>query len=83
VSVSFDEPRCVVEFGPSSDSLAEVVDGVVEIGPEALLFQGADEPFGTAVGFGFADEGGIVCDSEPCDGADEVPGPVLGSLVVS
>jgi hypothetical protein len=78
-----DEPLVVVELGPGSDGLAEVVDGVIQLGPQALLFEGADEPFGTAVGFGLADEGGIVCDAEPGDRSDEVVGPVLGSPVVT
>ena len=82
MSVASDEPLCVVELGPSNDGSAEIVDAVVEVGPEALFFQGADEPFGTAVGFRFADEGGVVSDTEPGDRADEVPGPVLGSPVV-
>jgi len=51
VLVALDEPLVVVELGPCSDGLAEVVDGVVELGPEALFFEGSDEPFGAAVGF--------------------------------
>ena len=34
VSVPLDEPLGVVELGPGSDGLAEVVDGVVQLGPE-------------------------------------------------
>jgi len=40
VAVALDEPFVVVGLGPGRDSLAEVVDGVVQFGPEALLFEG-------------------------------------------
>jgi len=83
VPVASDEPLGVVELGPSGDGLAEVVDGVMQFGPQALFFEGADEPFGAAVGFGLTHEGGIVCDAEPGDRPDEVAGPVLGSPVVT
>lgn len=73
-----DEPLGVVELGPGGDGLAELVDGVVELGPEALLFQCSDEPFGAAVGFGLPDVGGVVCDAEPGDRPEEMLRPVLG-----
>src|SRR5690606_41328839 len=69
--LALDEPFVVVGLGPGRDSLAEVVDGVVRFGPEALLFEGADEPFGAAVGFWLTNEGGVVSDTEPGDRPQE------------
>lgn len=83
MAVAADEPFGVVELGPGGDSLAEFVDGVMQLGPEALLFECADESFGTSVGFGFANERGVICDPEPVDRPEEVFRPVLGSPVVS
>ena len=83
MSVALDEPFVVVGLGPGRHRLAEVVDGVMQLGPEALFFEGADEPFGAAVGFGFSDVGGVVCDAEPGDRPQEVAGAVLGSPVVT
>src|SRR5690606_9480460 len=64
-------------------SLAEVVDGVVQFGPEALRFEGADEPFGAAVGFWLTNEGGVVSDTEPGDRPQEVLRAVLRAPVMA
>ena len=83
MAVALDEPFVVVGLGPGRDSLAEVVDGVVQFGPEALLFEGADEPFGAAVGFWLTNEGGVVSDTEPGDRPQEVLRAVLRAPVMA
>jgi len=50
VAVSLDQPRVVVTVDEAADGLAQLVDGVVQLDPQALLFEGADPSFGAAVG---------------------------------
>ena len=81
--MALDEPLRVVGVGPGSDGVAELIDGVMQLGPQALFFEGADEAFGAAVGLGLTDVGGVVGEAEPGNGAQEVVGAVLGSPVVT
>src|SRR4249919_1537371 len=60
VALSFDQPLGVLELDEVGDSLAEVVEVVVEPGPEALLLEGLDPAFGAAIGLGFTDVGRVV-----------------------
>jgi len=83
VSQTLDEPFGVVELAEGGHGLTQVIDVLVGLGPEALLLQGADEPFGHAVALRLADEGGIVGDAEPAERALEVVGPVLAAPVVT
>jgi hypothetical protein len=81
--VSLDQPRGVVAVDEAADGLAQLLDGVVQLDPQALLLEGADPAFGAAVGFRLAQERGIVGDAEPADRAQEVARAVLGSPVVA
>jgi hypothetical protein len=83
VAVPLDEPLGVVELDEVGDGVAEVVEVVVEPGPQALFFEGLDPSFGAAVGLGFAEVGGVVGDAEPAQRALEVDRPVLASPVVA
>jgi len=40
--VPLDQPRGVVTDDEAADGLAQLIDGVVQLNPEALLLQGAD-----------------------------------------
>ena len=55
VPVPFDEPFGVVQLGELVNGLAQLVDGGVGPGPQALFLQGADEALGAPVGFGLPD----------------------------
>ena len=74
-----DQPLGVVGVDEDGHRLAELVDGVVQLGPQALLFQGADPAFGAAVGLRLAQEGGVVGDAQPADRSQEVARAVLRS----
>jgi hypothetical protein len=50
VAVSADQPLGVVGLDEAAYGLAELVDAVVQLCPQALLFEGADPAFGAAVG---------------------------------
>jgi hypothetical protein len=58
-----DQPRGVVAVDEAAYGLAQLVDGVVQLRPQALLLQGADPPFGAAIGLWLAQEGGVVGDA--------------------
>jgi hypothetical protein len=66
VAVSADQPLGVVgldELGldEPGDGLAELVDGVVQLRPQALFLEGADPALGgAAVGLRLAQEGGVI-----------------------
>jgi hypothetical protein len=72
VTQEVDEPLGVVELGEGGHGLVQVVDVVVELGPESLLFEAADEAVCSAVALGLAHIGDVVFDPEPGRGADEV-----------
>jgi hypothetical protein len=78
-----DQPLGVVGVDEAGHGLAELVDSVVQLRPQALLLQGADPAFGAAVGLRLAQEGGVVGDPQPGDRAQEVARAVLGSPVVA
>jgi hypothetical protein len=61
--VSLDQPQVVVTVDEAGDGLAELVNGVVQLSPQALLFEGADPALGAAVGLRLAQERRVV--SEP------------------
>ena len=42
VAVALDQPGAVVVLDEAGHGLAELVDGVVQLGPQALLVEGAD-----------------------------------------
>jgi hypothetical protein len=78
-----NQPLGVVGVNEAGDGLAQLVQSVVQLGPQALLLEGADPPLGAAVGLRLAQERGVVGDAQPGDRAEEVPGAVLGSPVVA
>jgi hypothetical protein len=72
VAVTLDEPGGVVAVDEGGDSLAELVDGVVEPNPQALVFQRADPALGAAVGLRLTQERRVVGDAQPADRPGEV-----------
>ena len=79
MAVSLDQPRAVVAVDEASDGLAQLVDGVVQLDPQALLFEGTDPALGAAVGLRLTQERGIVGDPsqpiEPRKWAERYCGP--------
>jgi hypothetical protein len=69
--VPLDEPGAVVAVDEAGHGLAELLYGVVQLDPQALLLEGADPAFGAAVGLGFTQERGVVADAQPGQGAGE------------
>jgi hypothetical protein len=65
VTVSLDQPFLVVATGEFDHRLAKILDVGVELGPQALLLEGADEALGAAVAGRLAGEGGTVFDPKP------------------
>jgi hypothetical protein len=43
----------------------ELIDGVVQLDPQALLFEGADPALGAAVGLRLTQERRVVADAQP------------------
>jgi hypothetical protein len=82
VAVPLDEPGAVGAVDEAGHGLAELLDGVVQLDPQALLREGADPGFGAAVGLGFTQERRVVADAQPGQGAGEVGRAVLGSPVM-
>jgi hypothetical protein len=72
VAVSLDRPRGVVAVDEASHGLAQLVDGVVQLDPQAVVFEGADPALGAAVGLRLTEEGGVDGDAQPADRAQEV-----------
>jgi hypothetical protein len=63
VAVALDEPGAVVAVHEAGHGLVELVDRVVELHPQALVFQGADPLLGAAVELLWSSglvEGGVV-----------------------
>jgi len=50
VAVALDEPGAVVAVDEAGHGLAELIHGVVELDPQALVLEGADPALGAAVG---------------------------------
>jgi hypothetical protein len=77
--VPLDEPGAVVALDEAGHGLAELLDGVVQLDPQALLLEGADPAFGAAVGLGFTQERRVVADAsqarEPGKWAERYWGP--------
>jgi hypothetical protein len=78
VVVPLDQPRGVVTVDEAADGLAQLVDGVVQLRPQALLLEGADPALSATVGLRLAQEGGVIGDAQPGDRAQEVGRAVLG-----
>ena len=62
-----DQPLGVIGINEPGDGLAELVDGVVQLRPQALLFEGADPALGAAVGLRLTQERGVVGDAQPAE----------------
>ena len=58
-----DQPRVVVAVDEAADGLAQLVDGVVQLRPQALLLEGADPALGAAVGLRLTQERRVVGDA--------------------
>ena len=63
----FDQPGRVVGLAEREQRLTQFLDGLEGAHPEQVLLQRADEPFGTAIAFRGADEGGRTVDAEEGD----------------
>jgi hypothetical protein len=72
VAVALDEPRGVVAVDEAGHGLAELIDRVVQLDPQALVLEGTDPALGAAVGLRLTQERGAVGDPEPGQGAGEV-----------
>jgi hypothetical protein len=72
-----DEPGGVVALDEAGHGLAELLHGVVQLNPQALVLQGADPAFGAAVGLGFTQERRVIADPQPGQGSSEVRRTVL------
>jgi hypothetical protein len=83
VAVALDEPGAVVAVDEAGHGLAQFIDGVVQGGPQALVFEGADPALSTAVGLGLTQERGAVGDTEPGQRAGEVGRAVLRAPVMA
>ena len=77
--MALDEPGAVVALDEAGHGLAELLDGVVQLDPQALLLEGADPAFGAAVGLGLAQNAGLSLmpsqASEPVKWAERYCGP--------
>ena len=83
MAVPLDEPGAVVAVDESSHGLAELIDGVVQMDPQALVFEGADPALSAAACLRLTQERGVVADAQPGQGAGEVGRAVLRAPVVS
>jgi hypothetical protein len=72
VAVPTDQPRAVVAVDEAGHGLAQLVDGVVRLGPRALLLGRADPALGAAIGLRLTQERGVVGDAQPGARAGEV-----------
>ena len=72
VAVPLDQPGVVVAVDEAADGLAQLVHGVVQLSPQALLLEGADPALSAAVGLGLAKEGGVIADPQPPDRPEEM-----------
>ena len=70
--MALDEPGAVVAVDEAGDGLAELLDGVVQLDPQALVFEGADPALDSAIGLRLTQERRAVGDPEPGQGAGEV-----------
>ena len=76
--MALDEPLSVVAVDEAGHGLAQLVNGVVQLDPEALVFERADPALGAAVGLRLAQEGRVIGDPQPGQRAGEVGRAVLG-----
>jgi hypothetical protein len=75
--VALDQPRVVVAVDEAGHGLTELLHGVVQLDPQALVLEGPDPAFGAAVGLRLTQERRIVADAQPRQGAGEVRRAVL------
>ncbi len=54
MTMALDEPGAVVAVDEARHGLTQLVKGVVQLNPQALVFEGADPALGAAVGLGLA-----------------------------
>jgi hypothetical protein len=65
------------------DGGADVVDGLVDAALDDLFFEGSEEAFGDAVGFGFGEEGKARCHAPEPDLVLEVIGHERAAVIVA
>ena len=63
MAVPLDEPLGGVALDEAGHGLAQLVDGVVQGGPQALIFEGADPSLGAPVGLRLTQERRVVADA--------------------
>jgi hypothetical protein len=80
--VALDAPGAIVALDEAGRGLAELIDGVIQGGPQALLLEGADPALGTAACLRLAQERRAVGDPQPRQGPGEMGRAVLGSPIV-
>jgi hypothetical protein len=83
VAAALEEPRGVVAVDEAGHGLAELVDGVVQLNPQALVLQRADPALSAAVGLRLPQERRAVGDPEPGQRAGEMGRAILGSPVMA
>jgi hypothetical protein len=83
VAVALNEPGAVVAVDEASHGLAELLDGIVQLNPQALVLEGADPALGAAVGLRLTQERGTVGDPEPGQRAGEMGRAVLRPPVMA
>jgi hypothetical protein len=81
--VALDEPCGVVAVDEAGHGLAELVDALVQLDPQALVLEGADPALGAAVGLRLTEERRAVGDPKPRQRAGEVGRAVLRPPVVA
>src|SRR5918993_4360808 len=72
VAVALDKPGAVVALDEAGHGLTELIDGVVQGGPPALVLEGPDPALSAAVGLRLTQERRAVADAQPGHRAGEV-----------
>ena len=83
MAVALDQPALVVGLLERQEGQAQLLDLLEPAEPEQFLRQGADEPLGTTVALGSADESRGALGAEEADLALEVLAHVLAAVVVA
>ena len=81
--MALDEPGGVVTVDEASHGLAELLDGIVQLNPQALVFEGPDPALSTAVGLRLTQERRVVGDPQPGQRAGEMGRAVLRPPVMA
>jgi hypothetical protein len=82
VAVALDEPGTAVALDEPSHGVAKLVDGGVQLDPQALVFEGADPALGAAVGLRLARNAGSSAMPSQASKPVKWGRAVLGSPVV-